>query len=100
MYNDWATAMVTRDSWRREGMLATVSARGSVIYGGQPRYRVRGRYTGRDIYEPASNLFLPEFKASSYSVVQRDSGWLFTPQDYYNKTQITLVNGSVASSTH
>ena len=45
MYNDWATAMVTRDAWRREGMLATVSARGSVIYGGQPRYRVRGRYS-------------------------------------------------------
>ena len=63
-------------------------------------YRVRGRYTGREIYEPASNLFLPEFKASSYSVVQRDSGWLFTPQDYYNKTQITLVNGSVARQTH
>jgi hypothetical protein len=59
-------------------------------------YRINGYYTGRDIYEPASNLFLPEFKANSYSVVQRDSGWLFTPNDYYNKTQITLVNGSIA----
>ncbi|MEE8322915.1 MAG: hypothetical protein V3R57_04755 [Candidatus Bathyarchaeia archaeon] len=45
MVDDWATAMVTRDAWRREGMLATVSARGSAIYGGSPRYRVRGRYT-------------------------------------------------------
>jgi len=62
-------------------------------------YRVRGYYTGREIYEPASNLFLPEFKASSYSLVQRDSGWLFTPQDYYDKAQITLVNGSIARPT-
>ena len=45
MVDDWATAMVTRDAWRREGMLASVSARGSASYGGQPRYRVRGRYT-------------------------------------------------------
>ena len=59
-------------------------------------YRIKGHYTGRKIYEPASNLFLPEFKASSYSVIQRDSGWLFTPKDYYNKTQIPLVNGSIA----
>jgi len=63
-------------------------------------YRVRGHYTGRDIYEPASNLFLPEFKASSYSIVQRDSGWLFTPKDYYNKTKITLVNGSITQPTY
>ena len=59
-------------------------------------YRIRGFYTGREIYEPASNLFLPEFKANSYSVIQRDSGWLFTPKDYYNKSKITLVNGSIA----
>lgn len=45
MVDDWATAMVTRDAWRREGMLATVSARGSASYGGSPRYSVRGRYT-------------------------------------------------------
>ena len=62
-------------------------------------YRVNGRYTGREIYEPASNLFLPEFKASSYSVLQRDSGWLFTPSDHYSKTQITLVNASIVRST-
>ncbi|MEO1856666.1 MAG: hypothetical protein ABGY95_04785 [Rubritalea sp.] len=63
-------------------------------------YRIKGRYTGRKIYEPASNLFLPEFKASSYSVVQRDSGWLFTPADHYNKSKITLVNNSIALSKH
>ena len=45
MVDDWATAMVTRDAWRREGLLATISRRGSASYGGQPHYRVRGRYT-------------------------------------------------------
>tara|TARA_B110001454_G_C12718916_1_gene433817 strand:- start:3011 stop:3484 length:474 start_codon:yes stop_codon:yes gene_type:complete len=45
MVNDWTTAMVTRDAWRREGMLATISRRGPAFYGGQPRFRVRGRHT-------------------------------------------------------
>ena len=45
MLNDWTTAMVTRDAWRREGMLTTVSSRGPAVYGGQPRFRVRGRHT-------------------------------------------------------
>jgi hypothetical protein len=43
--DDWTTAMVTRDSWRREGMLATVARRGPTSFGGQLSYRVRGRYT-------------------------------------------------------
>ena len=43
--DDWTTAMVTRDAWRREGMLATVARRRSPSFGGQLRYRVRGRYT-------------------------------------------------------
>jgi hypothetical protein len=59
-------------------------------------YKVSGTYTGREIYEPASNLMLPEFKATSYRLVERDSGWLFSPSDYYNKTKITLVNASIA----
>jgi len=43
--DDWITAMAIRDAWRREGLLSTISRRGSAIYGGQPRFRVRGRYT-------------------------------------------------------
>ena len=43
--DDWTTAMVTRDAWRREGLLATVARRRSASFGGPLRYRVRGRYT-------------------------------------------------------
>lgn len=59
-------------------------------------YKITGYYTGRTIYEPASNLFLPEFKATSYRVVNKTPGWLFSPQDHYDKTKITLVNKSIA----
>ena len=60
-------------------------------------YKITGYYTGRTIYEPASNLFLPEFKATSYSVIKQSPGWLFSPQDHYDKTKITLVNKSIAA---
>lgn len=58
-------------------------------------YRITGFYTGRKIYDPNSNLFLPEFRATGYTVVDRNPGWLFSPSDHYNPSLITLVNGSV-----
>jgi len=58
-------------------------------------YKITGNYTGQKIYDPNSNLFLPEFRATNYSVINRDPQWLFTPQDHYNPTSITLINSSV-----
>lgn len=58
-------------------------------------YRIWGHFTGRKIYEPASNLFLSEFKATDYREISNDGGWLFTPQDHYDRTKITLVNGTI-----
>lgn len=58
-------------------------------------YRITGYYTGRRIYEPSSNLFLPEFKASGYSRLKTNPGWLFSPQDHYSPTKVTLVNKSI-----
>lgn len=60
-------------------------------------YKITGHYTGRTIYEPATNLFLPEFKATSYKVVSQSPGWLFSPSDHYNRRQVTLLNDSVRS---
>jgi hypothetical protein len=62
-------------------------------------YKITGSYTGRKIYDPASNLFLPEFKASGYQVVERQPGWLFSPSDRYNPYKITLVNKNVGVPT-
>ncbi|WP_338284899.1 hypothetical protein [Luteolibacter sp. LG18] len=54
-------------------------------------YRIRGSYTGRQVYEPNSNQFLPEFRLTGYEVVDRNPGWLFRPDDRYEPTRITLV---------
>ncbi len=53
-------------------------------------YRIHGRYTGRTLYEPNSNQFLPEFQLTNYELVQRNPGWLFSPKDHYSPTSLTL----------
>jgi hypothetical protein len=54
-------------------------------------YRLRGSFTGRDAYDPNSNQFLPEFMLTGYEVVDRQPGWLFRPDDRYDKNRITLT---------
>ena len=53
-------------------------------------YRIWGHYTGQDVYEPNSNLFLPEFKLANYELLKRTPGWLFHPNDHYNPLRLTL----------
>lgn len=54
-------------------------------------YRIRGSYTGREVYEPNSNQFLPEFKLAGYELLDRNPGWLFRPDDRYDSVRITLT---------
>lgn len=54
-------------------------------------YRIWGHYTGREVYEPNSNQFLPEFMLTRYEVVDNQPGWLFRPDDHYDPYRITLV---------
>jgi len=54
-------------------------------------YRLRGHFTGRDAYDPNSNQFLSEFMLTGYEVVDRNPGWIFTPQDRYDPRRITLT---------
>lgn len=54
-------------------------------------YQIYGNYTGRTLYEPNSNQFLPEFALSSYQVINKDPGWLFTPKDHYDPIRVTLL---------
>jgi len=51
-----------------------------------------GNYTGKTIYDPNSNQFLPEFKLRKYQLLSKDPGWLFKPTDRYNPNAITLPN--------
>ncbi len=54
-------------------------------------YKIRGSFTGREVYEPNSNQFLPEFRLTGYEVVDRNPGWLFRPDDRYDSVRITLT---------
>jgi hypothetical protein len=54
-------------------------------------YRIRGNYTGRQVYDPNSNQFLSEFMLTGYELVDRQPGWLFQPNDRYDRFKITMV---------
>lgn len=54
------------------------------------QYRIYGRYTGRKLYEPNSNQFLPEFLLTDYKLVSQNPGWLFSPSDKYYPNRFTL----------
>jgi len=54
-------------------------------------YRIYGNYTGRTLYEPNSNQFLPEFLLTRYELLNKDPGWLFSPADVYSPIRVTLL---------
>lgn len=53
-------------------------------------YRIHGYYTGSQAYEPNSNQFLPVFMLTGYEVLDRQPGWLFRPDDRYDRFRITM----------
>ncbi len=55
------------------------------------QYQIRGEYTGRDVYDPNSNQFLPEFMLTGYELLDRNPGWLFRPDDRYDRLRITMT---------
>lgn len=55
------------------------------------QYRIEGNYTGRTLYDPNSNQFLPEFLLTDYELVSKNPGWLFSPSDQYDPNQVTLL---------
>lgn len=55
-------------------------------------YIIYGRYTGRMIVDPNSDFHLPEFQLTGYKKLNTNPGWLFSPSDAYDPTQISLLN--------
>ncbi len=53
-------------------------------------YRIYGDYTGGEAYDPNSNQFLPVFRLTNYELIDRQPGWLFSPQDHYNPNTVSL----------
>ncbi len=55
------------------------------------QYRISGYYTGQNGYDPNSNQVLPEFMLTDYTLVNRQPGWLFRPDDRYDAHRVTLL---------
>lgn len=57
-------------------------------YDHNAEYRIWGRYTGRKVYDPNSNLILPEFELHRFEVKNASPGWLFNPRERFNGSQL------------
>lgn len=54
-------------------------------------YVITGSFTGRRIYDPNSNLFLPEFLPSSFRLSNPSPGFLFHPDEIREPNAVSLV---------
>lgn len=59
-------------------------------------YRLWGYFTGRRVYDPNSNMALPEFMLQRYEVKSLSPGWLFKPNERFNGSQ--LLRGEPGST--
>jgi hypothetical protein len=51
-------------------------------------YHFWGEFSGRRIYDPNSNLILPEFTLRRHKLVSTSPGWLFRPGERFNGNQL------------
>ncbi len=51
-------------------------------------YRLYGRYTGDTVYDPNSNLKLPEFQLTRYELISQNPGFLFQPGEAYSPKRL------------
>lgn len=51
-------------------------------------YTLYGRFTGRKVFDPNSNLVLPEFELRRWEIRNESPGWLFKPNERFNGSQL------------
>lgn len=51
-------------------------------------YRIWGNFTGQEVYDPNSNLMLPEFRLQTYELLNASPGFLFVPGERYNPKRL------------
>lgn len=51
-------------------------------------YRIYGQYTGRRVFDPNSNMVLPEFELRRYELINDFPGFLFQPGERFNGKQL------------
>jgi hypothetical protein len=59
-------------------------------------YRIFGGYSGRRVFDPNSNMILPEFELRRWEVLNDSPGWLFRPNERFNGQQ--LLRGEPGSA--
>jgi len=47
-------------------------------------YKIKGKFSGKKVYDPNSNMFIPEFVLTDYQLINADPGWLISPLEIYN----------------
>jgi hypothetical protein len=57
-------------------------------YDHNAEYRIWGHFTGRRIYDPNSDLAIPEFEATKFQLINASPGWLFKPNERFNGSQL------------
>ena len=51
-------------------------------------YKMFGHFSGHKIYDPNSDLFLPEFVLTGWEVRNESPGWLFSPKEKYDSQHL------------
>lgn len=57
-------------------------------YDHNSEYRVWGRFTGRRIYDPNSDMAIPEFEATKFQLTNSGAGWLFKPNERFDGSHL------------
>lgn len=71
----WSTAQLVM--LNENTKLAPDRAAGTLGIDNNTEYRLQGRFTGGQVYEPASNDFYPEFVLTGYEVISRTPPMIF-----------------------
>lgn len=82
----WGTAQLVVIN--EQGTLAPDRALGNLGVDNNSEYRIRGGFTGIQVYEPASNRFYPEFKVSRFELVNANPPSIFPPGFRASPTEI------------
>ena len=58
-------------------------------------YKIMGHYSGREAYDPTSNMILPEFVLQGYELIDADPGWLFDPMEISREASSAIPDPDV-----
>lgn len=56
-------------------------------------YKIYGRFSGKEVYDPNANLFLPEFILTNYELIDASPGFLLMPNESYSPKRLPWVPG-------